>query len=331
VAYVNVVYHVKVHARDHYEYDPVTGDVYMLLQIFFGVTRVHEGTGEVLHHTNVREFAGYLSSQLSLTRLGVSYSADAFTKSWRISLPGLEEVFTLSVPPFNGSVPLEPNVDEQVHSVQVWMPEPTPPPVLPPPPIPTPVGPPEGPPITVILEPPDETSRPITLPPPVEPPQPIDWRPGPLPPDVTPPPRTRETDVFTLRQFAAKWGHQIDRYALNVPLDGGEVVEDLPEPYRSFWQRLTMHKADIVFERKGIVYVAEIKPRLSRGAIGEAITAHELFKRLYRFPLETRAAVICQTAHPTLIQTASWLDCLVFVTEQVDTGQPPGLYKRIGR
>jgi len=179
--------------------------------------------------------------------------------------------------------------------------------------------------------PPDERPRPIDLPPPVEPPEPIDWRPGPLPPDVTPPPRTRETDIFTLRQFAAKWGHQIDRYALNVPLDGGEIVEDLPEPYRSFWQRLTTHKADIVFERKGIVYVAEIKPRLSRGAIGEAITAHELFKRLYRFPLETRAAVICQTAHPTLIQTASWLDCLVFVTEQVDTGQPAGLYKRIGR
>jgi hypothetical protein len=206
-----------------------------------------------------------------------------------------------------------------------------PPPTLPPPITPTPVGPPTGPPIEVILEPPDERPRHINLPPPVEPPQPIDWRPGPLPPDVTPPPRTRETDVFTLRQFAAKWGHQIDRYALNVPLDGGEVVEDLPEPYRSFWQRLTMHKADIVFERKGIVYVAEIKPRLSRGAIGEAITAHELFKRLYKFPLETRAAVICQTAHPTLIQTASWLDCLVFVTEQVDTGQPPGLYKRIGR
>lgn len=216
--------------------------------------------------------------------------------------------------------------------LQIFVPAPIPPPpTLPPPPRPVPVGPPEGPPIDVILEPPDETPRPITLPPPVPPEPPIDWRPGPLPPDVVPPPRTRDTDIFTLRQFAAKWGHQVDRYALNVPLDGGEVVEDLPEPYRSFWQRLTTHKADIVFERRGIVYVAEIKPRLSRGAIGEAITAHELFKRLYRFPQETHAAVICQTAHPTLIQTASWLDCLVFVTEQVDTGQPAGLYRGIGR
>jgi hypothetical protein len=216
--------------------------------------------------------------------------------------------------------------------LQILVPAPVPPPpTLPPPPTPTPVGPPVGPPVVIILEPPDETPRPVVLPPPVEPPGPIDWRPGPLPPDVTPPPRTRETDVFTLRQFAAKWGHQVDRYALNVPLDGGEVVEDLPEPYRSFWQRLTTHKADIVFERRGIVYVAEIKPRLSRGAIGEAITAHELFKRLYRFPQETRAAVICQTAHPTLIQTAGWLDVLVYVTEQVDTGQPAGLYRRIGR
>jgi hypothetical protein len=169
--------------------------------------------------------------------------------------------------------------------LQIFVPAPTPPPPIPPqPPTPIPVGPPEGPPIEIVIEPPDERPRPIDLPPPVPPEPPIDWRPGPLPPDVTPPPRTRETDIFTLRQFAAKWGHQIDRYALNVPLDGGEVVEDLPEPYRSFWQRLTTHKADIVFERKGIVYVAEIKPRLSRGAIGEAITAHELFKRLYRFP-----------------------------------------------
>jgi hypothetical protein len=216
--------------------------------------------------------------------------------------------------------------------LQIFVPAPVPPlPPLPPPPRPIPVGPPEGPPIVVILEPPDETPRPITLPPPVPPEPPIDFRPGPLPPDVVPPPRTRDTDIFTLRQFAAKWGHQIDRYALNVPLDGGEIVEDLPEPYRSFWQRLTTHKADIVFERKGVVYVAEIKPRLSRGAIGEAITAHELFKRLYRFPQETRAAVICQTAHPTLVQTASWLDVLVFVTEQIDTGQPSGLYRGVGR
>jgi hypothetical protein len=242
-------------------------------------------------------------------------------------LPQKELSFSLSVPPFNDYLPVGVAFHTQSH--EVVPPPPSVPPPQPPPPVVIP--PPKGPPIDVVVEPPDERPRPIDLPPPVPPEPPIDWRPGPLPPDVTPPPRTRETDIFTLRQFAAKWGHQIDRYALNVPLDGGEVVEDLPEPYRSFWQRLTTHKADIVFERKGIVYVAEIKPRLSRGAIGEAITAHELFKRLYRFPLETRAAVICQTAHPTLIQTASWLDCLVFVTEQVDTGQPAGLYKRIGR
>lgn len=266
--------------------------------------------------------------------LGVEYTETTFRKWGRLSFLDTvtgERVFydwDISVPPFNGNFYSGSVFHNQSHEIAPPPPSPLPPPQPPPPVI---VPPPTGPPIEVILEPPDERPRPIDLPPPVEPPQPIDWRPGPLPPDVTPPPRTRETDVFTLRQFAAKWGHQIDRYALNVPLDGGEVVEDLPEPYRSFWQRLTMHKADIVFERKGIVYVAEIKPRLSRGAIGEAITAHELFKRLYRFPLETRAAVICQTAHPTLIQTASWLDVLVYVTEQVDTGQPAGLYRRIGR
>jgi len=152
-----------------------------------------------------------------------------------------------------------------------------------------------------------------------------------LPPDVVPPPRTRDTDIFTLRAFAEKWGDQVTRYALNVPLDSGEIVDDLEEPYRTLWSKLTAHKADLVFERKGIIYVAEIKPRLSRGAIGEAITAHELFKRLHKPKQETRAAVICLTAHPILVQTAGWLGVLVFVVEQVDTGQPAGLYRPLGR
>jgi len=203
-------------------------------------------------------------------------------------------------------------------------------PITPPTPVtPIPVRP--EPPVTVV-EPwePEEPPRRVVLPPPTEPP-PIDWRSGPLPPDVVPPPRTRDTDIFTLRAFAAKWGDQITRYALNVPLDAGEIVDELEEPYKTLWAKLTAHKADIVFERKGIIYVAEIKPRLSRGAIGEAITAHELFKRLHKPQKETRAAVICLTAHPVLVQAAGWLGVLVFVVEQVDTGQPAGLYRPLGR
>jgi len=210
----------------------------------------------------------------------------------------------------------------------VEAPIPGPPPYSPPS-FPTPIRP--EPPV-VIFEPwePDMPPRTVDLPPPSEPP-PIDWHSGPLPVDIVPPPRTRDTDIFTLRAFAEKWGDQITRYALNVSLDGGEVVADLDEPYRTLWSKLTTHKADIVFERKGILYVAEIKPRLSRGAIGEAITAHELFKRLHKPQLETRAAVICLTAHPILVQTAGWLGVLVFVVEQVDTGQPAGLYYLHGK
>jgi hypothetical protein len=290
--------------------------------------------------TNEHQFVGSVFTGLppktfvAVERLSLNFDGDSLSKSWRVHYldfagnPAYFDV-SVSVPPFNNQTST--TTGWQDEEIIIYLPPPpTPlPPPTPPPPIPE--VPPEGPPIDVILEPPGESPRPITLPPPVPPEPPIDWRPGPLPPDIVPPPRTRDTDIFTLRQFAAKWGHQIDRYALNVPLDGGEVVEELEEPYRSFWQRLTTHKADIVFERRGVVYVAEIKPRLSRGAIGEAITAHELFKRLYRFPQETRAAVICQTAHPTLIQTASWLDCLVYVTEQIDTGQPAGLYRGVGR
>ena len=112
-----VTWHVKVHARSWYEVDPGTGDIYMLLQIFFGVTKTNHGTGEVLHHTEVREYPGYQVHQLTLIRLAVSYSADAFSKNWRIILPDLEDTFTLSVPPFNQAQPLEANIDEQVHEV----------------------------------------------------------------------------------------------------------------------------------------------------------------------------------------------------------------------
>ena len=112
-----VTWHVKVHARDFSEEDPETGMVFRLLQICFGVTKTHKGTGEVFHHAEFREYPGYLVSDLTLTVLFVSFSADGLSKSWRIHLPDLEETFVLSVPPFNGLVPFEPNIDEQLHEV----------------------------------------------------------------------------------------------------------------------------------------------------------------------------------------------------------------------
>jgi hypothetical protein len=98
------------------EMDPETGEIYLLLQIFFGVTKFNHITGEVLHHTEVREYPGYLANELVITPIGSSYSADAFSKSWRIILPDLEDTFTLSVPPFNGLEPPEENVEQQVHT-----------------------------------------------------------------------------------------------------------------------------------------------------------------------------------------------------------------------
>jgi len=304
----------------------------MPFQLWAGVSRIVDGQTTNIHSTLIEWLSpGSYFDHVELH--GVEYDENSFHKwgvvvvydSARNALVSIS--FDIAVPPFNETPPLGNTVHTQTHT---FYPPPPSAEVAPTPPPPVVIPPPVGPPIDVVLEPPKEPPRRITLPPPVEPP-PVDWRPGPLPPDITPPPRTRETDIFTLRAFAAKWGDQVDRYALNVPLDGGEVVAELEEPYRSFWQRLTMHKADIVFERKGVIYVAEIKPRLSRGAIGEAITAHELFKLLHKPRMETRAAVIVLTAHPTLVQTASWLDVLVFVCEQVDTGQPAGLYSPVGR
>ena len=310
----------------------IIGIIHRETQVWCALTQTKDGQVTGRHAVRITAFHPRAQLQ-SVNVLSKDFDDRYYYKSGTVTIyfPNLGYSvtynFEISAPPFNDiTVPGE-VVWQEVDEVEVVEVVSAPPPIPPPPVV---IPPPVGPPIEVVLEPPGERPRPVVLPPPVEPP-PVDWRPGPLPPDITPPPRTRETDIFTLRAFAAKWGDQIDRYALNVPLDGGEVVAELEEPYRSFWQRLTMHKADIVFERKGVIYVAEIKPRLSRGAIGEAITAHELFKLLHKPKTETRAAVIVLTAHPTLVQTASWLDVLVFVCEQVDTGQPAGLYSPVGR
>jgi len=122
----------------------------------------------------------------------------------------------------------------------------------------------------------------------------------------------------TFRRFLERWGHQLDWVSVNVPLDGGEYVQDLEEPWRSLWARLTQHKADVVFERKGVIYVAEIKPRLSRGAIGEALLAWLMYNRIYKPTKPTKAAVICMTASPLLLQPAGWAGVLVFVTDAID-------------
>jgi hypothetical protein len=110
-----VTWHVKVHARSEYREEPGTGVILILLQIFFGVTKTNQMTGEVLHHTEVLEYPGYQVSELTLIPIGVTYSAEVFSKRWRIILPGLEDTFELSVPPFNRLEPPEANVDEQVH------------------------------------------------------------------------------------------------------------------------------------------------------------------------------------------------------------------------
>jgi len=119
-------------------------------------------------------------------------------------------------------------------------------------------------------------------------------------------------------RFLAKWGHQIEEYAVNVPLDSGLWVEQLEEPWRSLWAKLTEHKADLVFKRKGQLYVAEVKPRLSRGAIGEALVASQMYEFIYKPKQKPNPAVICMTASPILLQMAAHNGVLVFVTDFVD-------------
>jgi len=91
-------------------------------------------------------------------------------------------------------------------------------------------------------------------------------------------------------------------------------------------KHLTHHRIDVVFSRKGSIYVAEIKPRLSIAAIGTAIVARTMFMRRYdvsRFEA-VKAAVISQVGSPILIQAAATHRVVVFLTKGVD-----GLYEPV--
>jgi hypothetical protein len=168
-------------------------------------------------------------------------------------------------------------------------------------------------------------------PPPVVPPRPIPEKPEPpitepVEPEPEPPPPCGDLDAETFREFWRQWGHQVDRLAFEVPLDDGVDVPALPEPWRSVWKHLTHHRIDVVFSRRGSIYVAEIKPRLSIAAIGTAIVARTMFMRRYdvsRFDA-VKAAVISQVGSPTLIQAAATHRVVVFLTKGVD-----GLYEPV--
>ncbi len=169
------------------------------------------------------------------------------------------------------------------------------------------------------------------LPPPLPPP-PIPIKPDPpleTPPvevEPEPPPPCGDLDAETFHEFWVNWGHRVDRLAFEVPLDDGVDVPDLPEPWRSVWKHLTHHRIDVVFERKGVLYVAEIKPRLSIAAIGTAIVATTMIKQKYnvsRFA-DVRPAVISQYGSPTLIQAAATHRVVIFLTRGID-----GLYEPV--
>jgi hypothetical protein len=148
----------------------------------------------------------------------------------------------------------------------------------------------------------------------------------PLEPEPEPPPPCGDLDRQTFHEFWFNWGHQVDKLAFEVPLDDGVDVPDLSEPWRSVWKHLTHHRIDVVFSRKGSIYVAEIKPRLSIAAIGTAIVARTMFMRRYdvsRFDA-VKAAVISQVGSPTLIQAAATHRVVVFLTKGID-----GLYEPV--
>jgi hypothetical protein len=181
---------------------------------------------------------------------------------------------------------------------------------LPPPPIPIeppPKVPPEGPP-------------PVKDEPPWAPPD----KPPPTfgPPDKPPPPPRLTNDYLTWNAFVAKYGDQIQRWALQVPLDyGDQLPPTVDEKYRQLWARLTGHKADAFIDMGHVIYVAEVKPRLTLACLGQAYFGWQLAVRRYRFDKPVKPACIVSTAPHTLLPIAAQNGITVFVLESI-TGEP---------
>lgn len=184
-----------------------------------------------------------------------------------------------------------------------------------PPPPPPPVQPPPGPPPPIPIEPPP--TLPPERPPTEEPPFKVGPPPT-LPPD-RPPSGRMVVDIYIWNKFISRFGEHISRWALEVPLDWGDEFggREIPEQYKAMWQRLTQHKADCVIDFKGVIYVCEIKPRLTLAALGQAYFGWQLFLRRYRVDKPSKPAVICQTAPLSLLQIAAQNGITVFVVEEI--------------
>ena len=284
---------------DAYEPAPFTAAL-----VFF-VRRTHPVQG-MSHFSETLTFEGVEVPMLTLDILSVLVEVDVLQKIYRIRFgpltnPIIDTTYALVATPDTliaggGELGLG-FYDHQIHSIPLPPVVPSPPPPSPPPP-----------------EPPS--------PPPIGPPPPL-VEPPPLP---EPPPPCGDLDRQTFREFWRLWGHRIDKLAFEVPLDEGVDVPDLPSPWREVWKQLTHHRIDVVFSRKGVLYVAEIKPRLSLAAIGTAIVARTMFLRRYdtRSFAAVRSAVISQFGSPLLIQAAATHGVVVFLTKGID-----GLYEPV--
>ncbi len=247
--------------------------------------------------------------------ISVSFDENTFSKHTRISFLDTvtgERVYYddyVTVPPFNGQSPYGELLHIQTHQTPAPPPPPPQPPPSPPPPIP--ILPPEGPPIERPLRPPDE--------PPFEPPD----KPPPIfmPPDRPPPPRLTN-DFLVWNAFVQRYGDQIRRWALEVPLDWGDrLPSSVPENYRALWERLTTHKADAFIDMGRFILVAELKPRLTLACLGQAYFGYQLALRRYRFDKPVFPACIVATAPQSLLPIANANGIRVYVLEQI-TGEP---------
>ncbi len=316
-----VTYKVQVNA-----FEPAP----FVVQVDAGVQRFEDETPT---GTNVitRLYEGVEVPMLTFSSQLIGLHPELFIKRYWVYVGpppegNLLDEFDLTMPPQNNLLLPEPTVDFQLHQTG----EIPPPPPQPPPPPPQPVVI-EEPPKPVIVEPlvPDEPPWEPWPPRPIEPP-PGPWRPPdgvppyrppvgePLKPIRPPGPRLA-LDAAIWNRFIQRYGDRIQRWALNVPLDYGDLPPGAEphDKYAQLWARLTQHKADCFVDFGQVIYVCEIKPRLTLSALGQAFFGWQLALKRYRFDKVVRPAVICETAPRSLLAIAGQNSITVFVLETI--------------
>lgn len=109
--------------------------------------------------------------------------------------------------------------------------------------------------------------------------------------------RLRSEDVGVWEAFIDKFPGKLwlMDYDVKVGL-GREPLEDIPPELHKDWRDLTRKRIDAVAWGKVNIFIIELKPRASLGAIGQVLGYSELWVNLHDAGRRVRPMIICYSS-----------------------------------